>query len=212
MARFPAVFCAQIAEHNRSCWIAAALSLGCAGVAWAIAGVIYAGLVLLFGGLGPMDALKLPQWFFPVGLCGVVVLLALAVIDRKYRRRFRPVSDRPIIGRHLMEDLLLLPARATLLVWDHLDARIVLSRGERETAWMLIQTISKMKRADSSLLARDFPDSARLSKMLTALQLAGWIDLYRAEEDFYYRVRSEHTKTINSLVAESETSGDQLGL
>ena len=83
MARFPAVFCAQIAEHNRSCWIAAALSLGCAGVAWAIAGVIYAGLVLLFGGLGPMDALKLPQWFFPVGLCGVVVLLALAVIDRK---------------------------------------------------------------------------------------------------------------------------------
>jgi hypothetical protein len=169
----PEAFWAQIAEHNRTCWIAAALSLGCAGVAWTIAAVIYAGIVLLFGGLGPVDALKLPQWFFPVGLCGFVVLLAIAMIDRHYGR-FKPVSDRPIIGRHLIGELLLLPARATLLIWDHLDARIVLSRAERETAWMLMQTISKMKRADTSLLAREFPDSARLSKMLTALQLAGW--------------------------------------
>ena len=206
MARIPEAFCAQIAEHNRSCWVAAVLSLGCAGFAWTIAGVIYAGIVLLFGGLGAEDAFKLPPWFFAVGLCGVVVLLALAVIDRHYGRRFKPISDRPIIGKHLIGDLLLLPARATLLIWDHVDARVVLSLADREAAWTLMQTISKMKRADSSRLAREFPDSARLSKMLTALQLAGWIDQYRAEEDFYYRVRSEHIKTVNSLVADSQRS------
>lgn len=205
MAKIPDAFCLQIAEHNRSCWIAAALSLGCAGVAWTVAGTFYAAIVLLFEAETSAESLRLPQWFLPTGLCAVAGLLAAAAVNRRFGR-FQPVPDRPIIGRHLIGDIVLLPARATLSIRDHLDARIVLSRAERETAWILMRTISKMKRADRSLLARDFPDSARLSKILTALQLAGWIDLYRGEEDFYYRVRSEHRKTINSLVTDCEAS------
>ena len=42
--------------------------------------------------------------------------------------------------------------------------------------------------------------------MLTALQIVGWIDLYRGEDDFYYRVRSEHAETISALVMDNESS------
>ncbi|HEY5777249.1 MAG TPA: hypothetical protein VIT00_00840 [Terrimicrobiaceae bacterium] len=56
-----------------------------------------------------------------------------------------------------------------------------------------------MRRADGSLLAGEFPDSARLAKMLEALQFAGWIGLYRGEEDWYYRVRSDQERIVNSL-------------
>ncbi len=83
----------------------------------------------------------------------------------------------------------------------HLNARIVLSRAEREEAWRLVRAILKMRRADRSLLAAgEFPDSARLAKMLEALQFAGWIGLYRGEEDWYYRVRSDQERIVNSLV------------
>ncbi|HEU4678825.1 MAG TPA: hypothetical protein VFS35_04850 [Terrimicrobiaceae bacterium] len=196
---------AQIAEHNRSCWIAAVLSLWCAVLAWALAGAVYRGPVVLVEALCGGKPAELPIWFLPVGLCAVVALLVAGLINRR-RECFNPVSDRSILGWHLIAEVLLVPARATLLVWDHVAARIVLSRAERAETWALMRTILGLKRADRSLLARDFPDPGRLSKMLLALQFAGWIDLHRGEEDFYYRVRSDRERDIRFLIAELERS------
>ena len=53
---------------------------------------------------------------------------------------------------------------------------------------------------------RRISGSARLAKMLEALQFAGWIGLYRGEEDWYYRVRSDQERIVNSLVSPQETS------
>jgi hypothetical protein len=39
-----------------------------------------------------------------------------------------------------------------------------------------------------------------------ALQFAGWIGLYRGEEDWFYRVRSDQEQIVNSLVSRQETS------
>jgi hypothetical protein len=47
-----------------------------------------------------------------------------------------------------------------------------------------------MKRTNNLMLREQFPDSVRLAKLLVALQLLGWIDFCRSEEEFYYRVRS----------------------
>jgi hypothetical protein len=199
-AEVPREFSAEIRAHNRICWIAAALSFWCAALGWVLAGTLYASIVFFleaFWGEKP----GLPDWFFPLGLCGIAALLTIVVIDRRLGR-FKTPTDRPIIGAHLIADTLLLPARATWLVFDHLGARIVLSSAEQADTWALMRTITTMKRADSTLLARDFPDPARLSKMLLALQFAGWIDLHRGEQDFYYRVRSDREKTIQSLVAD----------
>ena len=201
----PAALNAQIAEHNRSCWIAAALSLWCAVLAWALAGAVYRGLVVLVEALCGGKPTELPIWFLAVGLCAVVALLVAGLINRR-RERFNPVSDRSILGWHLIAEVLLLPARATFLVWDQLAATIVLSRAERAETCALMRTILGLKRANRSLLARDFPDPGRLSKMLLALQFAGWIDLHRGEEDFYYRVRSDRERDIRFLIAELERS------
>lgn len=194
--KVPDAFGARIAEHNRSCWIVAALSLSCGVLAWTAAGVSYASGVLLFE--AHISEMR-ERWFYPVGFFGIAGSLAGAIIGRR-PGRFKPPPDRSIIGWHLIADVLLLPARATLLVWDHLNARIVLSRAEREEAWRLMRMIAKMRRADRSLLAGEFPDSARLAKMLEALQFAGWIALYRGEEGWYYRVRSDQERIVNSLV------------
>jgi hypothetical protein len=209
--KVPEAFCARIEEHNRSCWIAAALSLWCAGLAWAVASGLYATGVLLFVAIRSVDTFELPQWFYPAAICGIIGLFFCAAVDRRLGR-FKPFPDRSIIGWHLIADVLLLPARASLMVWDYLDARILLSLAEREEAWQLMRRISKMKRADSSLLASDFPDPARLAKMLMALQFAGLIDLHRGEEDWYYRVRSDQERAVGSLVTEFERSGDELRL
>ena len=83
--------------------------------------------------------------FYPAGFFAIAGSLAGAIVGRRLGR-FKPPPDRSIIGCHLVADVLLLPARATLLVWDHLNARIVLSRTEREEAWRLMRTISKMRR------------------------------------------------------------------
>jgi hypothetical protein len=159
---------------------------------------LYLSGVLLFE-VRASETPELPRWFYPVAFCGVAGSLAGAIIGRR-SGRFKPPPDRSIIGWHLIAEVFMLPARATLLVWDHLNARIVLSRAEREEAWRLVRTISKMRRADRSLLAGEFPDSARLAKMLEALQFAGWIGLHRGEEDWYYRVRSDQERIVNSLV------------
>jgi hypothetical protein len=41
---------------------------------------------------------------------------------------------------------------------------------------------------------------------LIALQLAGWIDLHRSEEDFCYRVPSHREQAVNLLAAGCELS------
>ncbi|HEY5777248.1 MAG TPA: hypothetical protein VIT00_00835 [Terrimicrobiaceae bacterium] len=91
---------------------------------------LYLSGVLLFE-VRASETPELPQWFHPVAFCGVAGSLAGAIIGRR-SGRFKPPPDRSIIGWHLIAEVFMLPARATLLVWDHLNARIVLSRAERE--------------------------------------------------------------------------------
>ena len=186
-------FGARIAEHNRSCCIAAPLSLTCAVVCLDGRRSLWMRAESSFLKLTPqkhmLSAIVLSRG----------ILCDRSILSRRHRRpstrALQAPPDRSIIGWHLIADVLLLPARATLLVWDHLNARIALSRTEREEAWRLMRTISKMRRADRSLLAGEFPASARLAKMLEALQFAGWIGLYRGEEDWYYRIRSDQSES-----------------
>ncbi|HEY5741888.1 MAG TPA: hypothetical protein VIS99_05045 [Terrimicrobiaceae bacterium] len=201
----PGVFRARLLEHNRSCWIAAILSLWCAGIGWAILSALYTAVALLFGAIGSGGSFEPPPWFYHAGLCGMSVLLVCAALER-WLLPFQALSDRPIIGWHLIVDGLLFPARMTFMIWDHLGARTTLSRVELEETWLLMQMISKTKRADSSRLAADFPNSTQRAKMLTALQCIGWIDLHQGEEDWYYCARDDQKRTLSGLMASSEPS------
>lgn len=199
----PRVFLKRFAEHNRSCWAAAIFSLAGAFLAWLLIFALYTGAVLLIETLrtGDTNLQKTPPWYYPAGAIVVALIFLGALIDR-WRKRYRPVVDRAIIGFHLAPEVLLLPARLTLAIWDHLHARVTLSRAERAEAWRLLLEIHEMKRADSARLAYEFPDLEQLGKLLLSLQLTEWIDLHRGEEDWFYRLRSDQEPLLKSLLLE----------
>jgi len=207
MTQVPKAFRARIAEHNRNCWLAAALSLVGASLVWMFFGAIFVGGILLFEAIrrGDTDILKPPWWIYPAGALLVLILFILAAFDR-WIHRYRLPSDRAIIGWHLIPDVLFLPASTTFGIWDHLAARVRLSRSERGEAWRLLLAIWQMERPSTALLGFEFPDARRLVKLLTALQLLGWIDLHGADEEWYYRVRTDEERNLRAMLPEETES------
>ena len=201
----PAVFRSRIADHNRSCWIAAALCTLGAWLSWLLFFAFAASLVLVFETVrtGNVDLAKPPDWAIPAGIAAAVIMLAAAAFQR-WIRRYRPPPDRPIIGWHLASEFLLLPARITYSIWDHLAARIVQSRNERDESWKLLLAIFEMGRAEESRLAYDFQDPDQLRRMLLNLQLAGWIDLHQSEDGWFYRVSSDEESVLRGLTRPPE--------
>ena len=91
----------------------------------------------------PPRALGFRHGFF--ALCAASGQLVVADIER-HIGRFKPVSDHPIIGRHLVGD-----------IREHVDTRVVLSRTERETAWILMEMIATVRRADTLCCRGNLP-------------------------------------------------------
>jgi len=207
VSQVPKAFRQRIAEHNRHCWLAAALSLVGAALVWMFFGAIFFSAILLFEAIrtGDTNILKPPWWIYPSGAALVFVLFVLAALDR-WIHRYRPPSDRAIIGWHLIPDVLFLPASATFGIWDHLVARVRLSRSERAEAWRLLLAIWQMERPSTALLGFEFPDSRRLVKLLMALQLLGWIDLHGGDEEWYYRVRTDEERNLREMLPEETES------
>lgn len=208
MTEVPPEFSTRITAHNRSCWVAAALSLAGAWLGWMIFFAFYTGGVLVFETVrtGSTDLFSPPRWYWPAGVSAVAALVFWGALDR-WRHRFSPPPDRPIIGWHLFPEVLLAPARMTFAIWDQIDARITLSPRDQVEAWSLLQTIYAWKRAEATRLTQEFPEGRRLSRLLTALQLAGWIDLHRGEESWFYRVLSDQEpllKALTTVEAEGE--------
>lgn len=205
----PAKFRRSLAQHDRHCWFGAALSLLGALLAWLVLGLLYTGAVLLFETVrtGNPSLFTRPVWYAPLA-CGIAfVLLSLAGIDT-WIHRFRSVSDRSIIGWHLIPEVLLLPPRLTLAVWNHLQARVLLDRYECEEAWRLLQTILRLERASAQELTQEFSDTRLLMKLLLSLQLTGWIDFFGTKGAWYYRVRSDEEIGLRALIVGSTQEGE----
>lgn len=210
------LFQQRISSHNRNAVIASLMSLLGAWVGWTIAYGLVVGLTL--GGLTVVHGqevitgerlLSLPAWIQPTALAAALALLIWAAVDER-QKRYHPVSDRPVVGWHILGDVLLLPARLTFGVGHQLAAIIRLNPSEKVEAYALLHHILTEKRCPSHSLGAWFPDARRLGKLLLALQLAGWIDLLRTEEGWIYIVRSsEHDEVaaifgIEEVDAESE--------
>jgi hypothetical protein len=193
----PAIFEKSFREHDRHCVIASVLSLIGAWFSWLLFGTVYCGAVILFETVrtGNPGLQRVANGYWVVGAGIVLILFVWASIDR-FRRLYQPPPDRSIIGWHLFADVLLWPPRLTYAVADnmalrtHADARMI---GE---AWRLLEVIVRRERAPRSVLTYDFPDEVVLDKLLRALQLTGWIDLYRGEQDWYYRIRTDAEEAL----------------
>jgi hypothetical protein len=196
----PPEFTDRFAEHNRSCWAAAFLSVLGTGLAWLFFFALFTGAVLVFETVrtGSTDLMRPPPWYWIVGASLAGALLLLGAVDR-WRKRYQLPPDRPIIGWHLFPEFLLLPPKMTFAIWDHLAARVNLSSHDKADAWSLLQTIYLNRRIELWQLAQEIPDERRRNRLLIALQLTGWIDLHRGEETWFYRVLSDEEPLLRTL-------------
>ncbi|MDX2082292.1 MAG: hypothetical protein SFU53_16020 [Terrimicrobiaceae bacterium] len=211
----PTGFRHRIAQHNRHAWLAAGLSLIGAWLAWMLAyglvvGVALGFLTIVHGQdviLGDR-LMQIPAWlhFAAAGLA--LILLIWGAVEQA-RSRFRPADDRPVIGWHLAADLLLAAPRLTFAIWTNLGSVIRLSRDEMSEAFALLAHIHEIGRAPVSSLGAYFPDLRRLRRELTALQLAGWVDLHHAEPEPFYLVRSSESEEVRELVQGPCESADE---
>ena len=207
MSDVPPIFLQRILEHNRHCWGAVIASIFAAGMAWMFYGVLFTGAILLFEVVRTNDVnlFRPPWWYYPTGLLLILGILISAGVGR-WRHRFRAAPDRPIIGWHLIFEVIFLPAKLTFAIGDHLSARIKLSPSERRERWHLLQTIWQMGHANVSQLGGELSRPQLLAKLLPALQLTDWIDFHQSEGEWYYRVCSEQEDVLRGLRPEQSAS------
>lgn len=208
MTAVPREFRRAINEHNRHCLLGAAGALFFAWLAWLFFYAVAGGAVLLFLTIQRGEAAVFPAWLNPaVGIIGLVLLLWGGV--DAWRRRFRPPPDQPILGWHLLPDFLLLPARLTFSIGDHLSARIRLSRSERLAAWQLLTSIADAGRYPAHGMGLDVQEPSQQEKLVRALQLLRWIDLHASEEGWFYRILSDREEEFARLDQRQDERADE---
>ena len=122
----------------------------------------------------------------------------------RLRNRYTKLTDRPIIGWHLIRDVLLLPVRLTFGSFANLSAVRRLDATELERAWELLLTIQERGKLPVSALGLIESDEKRRMRLVTALQLCGIIDLHHVDEDWFYTVRSSEEGSLRNLLTDGE--------
>lgn len=130
-----------------------------------------------------------PAWMDKV-LIGTALFSIVWAAAASWRRRYRPVRDRPILGWHLIPDFLLLPARMTLSIARHLGARIRVTDAELHEAWQFLVEVHRSGRLPRSSIPSLSAAPRSLWKCVEILQVLGWIDLHQGSEGFFYRLRT----------------------
>jgi hypothetical protein len=192
---------AQLRSHNRHAFGLAVLSLASALLAWNLAYFFFMLLLLglhtvIHGGIGA----EKPGWISTLAIGLTIVLFVWGWIDEA-RRRYDGVSDRGIIGWHLIGDFLLLPVRLTYAIWGNFAAIRRLSRADLGRAWELLAFIQRHGKGYLHSLALIEPDSNTLFRLVTALQMLDLIDLHRGEGNWFYTVRSTRLEQVGNLLA-----------
>jgi len=196
----------RIRAHNRAAAWLAVVSFVSGLVFW---GLAYFFFVLILLGLvtavrgdqGP----EIPPWIPGTAFGLAVILLVWGLVDH-LRNRYTRLTDRPIIGWHLIRDFLLLPVRLTFGSFSNLGAVRRLDAMELERAWELLLTIQERGKLPVNALGLIEPDEKRRVRLVSALQLCGIIDLHHVEDDWFYTVRSSEEGSLRKLLAGGEDS------
>jgi hypothetical protein len=192
----------RIRAHNRAAaWLAVVSfvsGIALWGLAYFFFVLILLGLVTAVrGDQGP----EIPRWIPETAFGLAVILLVWGMADH-LRNRYTRLTDRPIIGWHLIRDFLLLPVRLTFGSFANLAAIRRLDATELGRAWELLLAIQQKGKLPVSALGLVESDERRRVRLVTALQLCGIIDLHHVEEDWFYTVRSSEEGNLRKLLTD----------
>jgi len=199
----PPLFRKRFRQHNRQCLLSAVGALLMAWLGWVFFYGFCVALVLLLETVRIGESAEWPRWLNPAAGAAALVLLVAAAIRQRWHR-FQPAQDRPVIGLHVLWQVLLLPAIWTLSVADYLDARLKLSDYELHESLRLLQLIRDLEKPSLPALGYYVGDAKRLARLLTALQTIGWIDLHRGEDEWYYRPIGLRLEEIDGFFTSDE--------
>jgi hypothetical protein len=190
----------RLRAHNRHAIGLALLALASAVLIWNLVYFFFVFLLLGFlaatrGDIGPLT----PEWIPHLAFVLLVLLLLWGVRDQ-FRHRYEGVSDRPIIGWHVFADFLLLPVRLTFAIWGNISAFRRLSDAELFRAWELLSAVRGNGKGHLNSLTLIEPDTDKLYRLITTLQMLDLIDLHRGEGDWFYTVRSTRQEEVGKLL------------
>jgi hypothetical protein len=191
----------RLRSHNRHAFGLGLLSICAAALAWVIVWSFF--MMILLGSTtvirGGDIGVGTPIWAVVTVSSIMVFLFAWGLLDQ-YRHRFSGVSDRQVVGWHLIPDFLLLPARITFAIWGNFSAFRWLNNDELERAWEILVTIRRNGKGHLRSLALLEPDANLLFRLITTLQILDLIDLHRGEGDWFYTVRSTQLDHLTKLL------------
>lgn len=188
---------AILRSHNATVLIASVLSLLAAIAVWVLIyhlglGASLAGRTFVQGDQAVAPA-TYRLWFSAA--------LLLTLTGTFAWRFFHPpgqLRDRPIIGWHVIPEILLLPASLILAVTDNLAAYRKVKPERLGAAWELLERMLDR----GKLLRRNLPqlgiNPRLLEEALMDLQYAGLIDLHEGREEWFYRIRGTEEDRVRS--------------
>jgi hypothetical protein len=194
----PPAFASRMRAHNQNALIAALLSLLAALLAWFLLYQAGVWLLLLFRTiLHGEDAQHDPR--YPVIFFAAAGIFLIVFFIWRIAFPYRGPSDRPIFGWHLIPRFLFLPASLTLAVSDNLAAHQKLTKERMRAAFFALLEIDSVKKMPVTRLPLLGMDDDELHRVLLLLQYAGYIDLHRGRDGWFYRVRSTEEEEVRAL-------------
>jgi hypothetical protein len=185
--------------HNLHVLLVSLLALCAAVGVWVLMyylglGAVLAGRTFVLG-----EEAKAPS-NYDLWYGGAVVLTLCAAFTWRFFHPPGRLHDRPIIGWHLIPELVLLPASLILGVSDNLAAYRRVGSQRLRTGWLLLQELTARGKLARPHLPRLGLDEHLLEESLLDLQYAGLIDLHEGKEEWFYRVRGTEEETVASWI------------
>lgn len=200
----PPHFLWRLRQHNIAVAVAAALAAGGALLLWLL--LYFAGkwaLLSFAAATGRGDSGEPP--FYDLGFGVVFAVVLIAALLWKWLFPSQPGAERPILGWHVVPELLLLPGSLIIAIADNLSAWLPLSRQHVQAAWEVLYAFLEQNKWKQSELGQLELASDELSRALLSLQLAGLVDFHKGQEGFFYLLRGGVEDEVRKWLQQAAT-------
>lgn len=192
---------AKIRSHNAHAIILALTAFCASVIIWAAAYFFFVAILLALdvAATGTWDEAP-PDWVRLAAIGGVATLFLWGVIDGLLHR-FRQVSDRPIIGWHLIHETLLAPVRITFAIMGNLGAIRFVSARLRRDSWHVLLALHDRGPVNSTALPALISGCPHPEKVCDLLLLLRLIEVRLVRNEWSISLTPEASAWVTKLVS-----------